>query len=263
MFQRAFTAAALASALLLAGCATGPAAITSQVQSYASMQGVALPSTYRLEVLPSQAQQASFARIEMAADTALTKVGLQRAPRPEQAKLVVQVGASAGEGRAQHPTWDPYYYGPRFGWGLGYGGGWYSGWNMHWMLMDTPPRVYLRAVKLVLRDAQSQRIVYETSAQYDEVRVNDDTIWQVLFDAALTGFPAPPAGPRQVTLLPAPAPAEAPAPQAPASVPLPAGKPVDTTLSAPAPAAPAGAVPATAAPVNGSAPVRPASELGR
>ncbi|MBP7932364.1 MAG: hypothetical protein KAZ21_03875, partial [Comamonas sp.] len=183
MFQRAFTAAALASALLLAGCATGPAAITSQVQSYASMQGVALPSTYRLEVLPSQAQQASFARIEMAADTALTKVGLQRAPHPEQAKLVVQVGASAGEGRAQHPTWDPYYYGPRFGWGLGYGGGWYSGWNMHWMMMDTPPRVYLRAVKLVLRDAQSQRIVYETSAQYDEVRVNDDTIWQVLFDA--------------------------------------------------------------------------------
>ena len=126
MFQRAFTAAALASALLLAGCATGPAAITSQVQSYASMQGVALPSTYRLEVLPSQAQQASFARIEMAADTALTKVGLQRAPRPEQAKLVVQVGASAGEGRAQHPTWDPYYYGPRFGWGLGYGGGYFD-----------------------------------------------------------------------------------------------------------------------------------------
>jgi hypothetical protein len=188
---------------------------------------------------------------------------LQRAPHPEQAKLVVQVGASAGEGRAQHPTWDPYYYGPRFGWGLGYGGGWYSGWNMHWMMMDTPPRVYLRAVKLVLRDAQSQRIVYETSAQYDEVRVNDDTIWQVLFDAALTGFPAPPAGPRQVTLLPAPAPAEAPAPQAPASVPLPAWQPVDTTLPPPAPAAPAGAVPATAAPVNGSAPVRPASELGR
>ena len=127
--------------------------------------------------------------------------------------------------------------------------------------MDTPPRVYLRAVKLVLRDAQSQRIVYETSAQYDEVRVNDDTIWQVLFDAALTGFPAPPTGPRQVTLLPAPA--EAPAPQAPASVPLPVWQPVDTTLPPPAPAAPAGAVPATAAPVNGSAPVRPASELGR
>ena len=127
------------------------------------------------------------------------------------------------------------------------------------MMMDTPPRVYLRAVKLVLRDAQSQRIVYETSAQYDEVRVNDDTIWQVLFDAALTGFPAPPAGPRQVTLLPAPA----AAPQAPASVPLPAWQPVDTTLPPAAQPAPAGAVPATAAPVNGSVPVRPASELGR
>jgi len=214
-------AAVLACALALAGCATGPTAITSDVQSYSSMQGVTLPATYRLEVLPSQAQQSSFAQIEAAAETALEKVGLKRDVRPDLARLVVQVGASAGEGRASHPTWDPYYYGPRFGWGLGYGGGWYSGWNMHWMMMDAPPRVYLRAVKLVLRDQQTQRIVYETSAQYDEVRVDDNTIWQALFDAALTGFPFPPSGPRQVTTQPKEvaspqaAPAATPAPTAP------------------------------------------------
>lgn len=218
-------AAVLGSALALAGCAIGPTAITSDVQSYSSMQGVTLPATYRMEVLPSQAQQASFAQIEAAAEAALEKVGLKRDVRPDLARLVVQVGASAGEGRASHPTWDPYYYGPRFGWGLGYGGGWYSGWNMHWAMMDAPPRVYLRAVKLVLRDQQTQRIVYETSAQYDEVRVDDSTIWPVLFDAALTGFPFPPSGLRQVTTPPkgATAQPQAPAPQAaPAATPAPA-----------------------------------------
>lgn len=219
----------VAAALALTGCATGTATLTSQVQSYSSMQGIALPATYRMEILPSQAQQESFSQIEYAAQAALERVGLHRDVRPDLARLVVQVGASATQARAQHPTFDPYYYGPRFGWGVGYGGGWHSHWGMNWMMADVPPLVQVRAVKLVLRDAQSQRIVYETSAQYDEVRLDEARIWQVLFEAALTGFPFPPAGPRQVTApryaapaaLPSvgdsTAPAPAPAPAAPAA----------------------------------------------
>ena len=52
--------AVLASAAVLAGCASGPRQITSSVQTYASMGGVQLPATYRLELLPSQTQQQSF-----------------------------------------------------------------------------------------------------------------------------------------------------------------------------------------------------------
>lgn len=199
--------AVLASAAVLAGCASGPRQITSSVQTYASMGGVQLPATYRLELLPSQTQQQSFARVEAAAEQALRRVGLTRDPRPELARLVVQVGATASQGRAYHPAYDDWFYGPRFGWGMAYGGRWGGGLGMNWM-MDTPPMVYYRAVKLVLRDQQTQQIVYETSAEYDEVRMDDQVIWNVLFDAALTDFPNPPAGTRQVrtTLQAKPAP---------------------------------------------------------
>lgn len=223
---RWLAAALVMAAFALGGCASGPRTITSQVQSYASMQQVRLPTTYRMEILPSQEQQTSFSQIEYAAQEALQRAGLKRAAQPEQARLVVQVGASASQGRAYHPSYDPYFYGgPRFGWGLGYGGGWHGSWGMRWM-MDTPPMVYLRAVKLVLRDAQSQRIVYETSAQHDEVSVDDSRIWQVLFDAALSDFPNPPQGPRQV----------------------------QTTLSAPQPKAQGQELPAAATPANSATP---------
>lgn len=195
----------LAGCAWLTGCASGPREIATSVQSYASMSAVALPATYRMELLPSQSQRQSFARVEAAAEAALHRVGLTRDVRPDLARLVVQVGATASQGRAWHPAYDDYYmYGPRFGWGVGYGGRWGSTFGMNWMLRDYPPMVQYRAVKLVLRDQQTQQIVYETSAEYDEVQVDDGVIWGLLFDAALTGFPDPPQGERQVrALLPA------------------------------------------------------------
>lgn len=200
-------AALLTVTAVLAGCASGPRQITSSVQTYASMAGVKLPTTYRMELLPSQSQQASFARVEAAAEKALQRVGLTRDPRPDLARLVVQVGATATQGRAYHPAYDDWFYGPRFGWGMGFGGP-RMGFGMHWM--DTPPLVYYRGVKLVLRDQQTQQIVYETSAAYDEVWMDDNVIWNILFDAALTDFPHPQQGTRTVvtTLTPiAPVPA--------------------------------------------------------
>ena len=212
-------AALLTVTAVLAGCASGPRQITSSVQTYASMAGVKLPTTYRMELLPSQSQQASFARVEAAAEKALQRVGLTRDPRPDLARLVVQVGATATQGRAYHPAYDDWFYGPRFGWGMGFGGP-RMGFGMHWM--DTPPLVYYRGVKLVLRDQQTQQIVYETSAAYDEVWMDDNVIWNILFDAALSDFPNPPQGSRTVrtTLTPIakPAtntPASAPATTAP------------------------------------------------
>ena len=96
--------AALVVAAALAGCATGPREITSSVQSYANMGGIHLPATYRMELLPSQTHQQSFARIEAAAQDALQRVGLTRDPRPDLARLVVQIGASAD--RAMPTTLD-------------------------------------------------------------------------------------------------------------------------------------------------------------
>lgn len=207
-------AALLAATAVLAGCASGPRQITSNVQSYASMAGVQLPATYRMELLPSQTQQQSFAKVEAAAEKALQRVGLTRDPRPDLARLVVQVGATASQGRAYHPAYDDWYYGPRFGFGMGFGGP-RMGMGMNWM--DAPPMVYYRGVKLVLRDQQTQKIVYETSAAYDEVWMDDNVIWNVLFDAALTDFPNPTQGSRTVrtTLTPPAPPAASPATLAP------------------------------------------------
>ena len=85
------------------------------------------------------------------------------------------------------------------------------------------------------------QIVYETSAQRQDVWTDDPAIFGILFDAALTGFPKPPQGQRNVRTVIQP----------------PGAQPASGTPSAPAqpaasaaPAAPATAAPATAAPVR-------------
>lgn len=244
--RRLALTALAAAALALAGCATGPREITSSVSSYSTLAQLPVPPTYRMELLPSMAQQQSFALIERQAEQALQRVGMVRDEAPGKAKLVVQVMAAASYGRASN--W-PYYGGPSpmFGWGLGYGGGrWGGGMGMGWM-MDVPPMVYYRSVKLVMRDQQTQKIVYETSAAYDEVWTDDRVIYSVLFDAALTGFPNPPQGDRAVrsTIQ------QLPANQAP-------GAAAGATPATPAPAA------ATTAPASTpAAPAAPAATPAR
>ena len=203
-------AAALAG---LAGCST-QRLVEGQVQSFSTLAAVPTPATYRIDRLPSQ-QMPSFEPLAALADQALARAGLQRddaAPR-----LLVQIGVQADT----VPRYDPFAgpYGP-YPWGFG---GWYGrGWGLHgtWRFNDPTP-LYRRAVSIVMRDATTQAVVYETSATHEDVWVADPAVYGVLFDAALQGFPQPPQGPRQVRLpLPAPA-GKAPAPgaSAPASAP--------------------------------------------
>lgn len=200
-------------AAVLAGCAS-TRTVDSDVRSFSTLAALPSPATYRLERLPSQqAQAASFAPIEALAQQSLARVGLQR--DDANARLIAQVGAS---GSYATPAYWPYG-GPYPSWslGLGYGGRWGWGMGANWM-MDRPPTLHRREVSLVLRDAATQQIVYETSAVYEDVWTNDPAIFGILFDAALTGFPRPPAGPRQVRTTLAP-PTAAAAPQAvPAAV---------------------------------------------
>lgn len=200
-----------AAAALLAGCA-GPRLVESDVSSYSSLSALPSPPTYRFERLPSQqAHAAAYAAIEAQAEAALARVGLRR--DDTQPRLIALLGAEGGY--AAPRNWP--YYGPdpfygRWGWGLGYGGRW--GMGASWM-MDAPPTLYHRKVSLVLRDAASGQVVYETSAAYEDVWTRDPAIYGVLFDQALTGFPRPPQGRRTVRteMLPAtaqPQPAAAP-----------------------------------------------------
>ncbi|MDR0226994.1 MAG: DUF4136 domain-containing protein [Burkholderiaceae bacterium] len=197
MNKRCIYAIALAATALLTGCAS-VREVQSTVQSYSTLGDLPAPPTYRLEVLPSQREaQTHFAAIESQAQQALARVGLQR--DDSRASLIVQIGADARYAR-DYAAW-PYYsgpWGPRWGWGLGYGrGGWGMGFGGNFMF-DGPPLEYYRAVSIVMRNATTQQIVYETSAQRQDVWTDDPAIFGILFDAALTGFPRPPQGARVV-----------------------------------------------------------------
>ncbi|MBS0505974.1 MAG: hypothetical protein JSR53_01190 [Proteobacteria bacterium] len=189
-WSRPVVALLLVATALLAGCA-GPRLVQSDVSSYSTLTTLPSPPTYRIERLPSQQlHAAAFAPIEAQAEAALARVGLRR--DDAQPSLVAQLGAEGGY--ATPRAWPYYGPDPFYGrWGYGRGWGWGPGW-----VMDAPPTLYHRKVSLVLRNAQTQQVVYETSATYEDVWTKDPAIYGVLFDQALSGFPQPPQGPRSV-----------------------------------------------------------------
>lgn len=184
-----------AAAAGLAGCST-QRLVDGRVQSFSTLAAVPAPPTYRIERLPSQLAP-SFEPIAALAGQALARAGLQRddaAPR-----LLVQVGVQADA----VPRYDEFgpYGAPPWGFGGWYGHGWGVGMGVGgiWR-MGGPTPLHRRAVSIVMRDAQSQAVVYETSAVHEDVWVSDPAVYGVLLDAALQGFPQPPQGPRQVRL---------------------------------------------------------------
>lgn len=186
--------AVLLTALALAGCAV-QRTVDSQVQSWSTLASLPQPPTYRLDLLPSQRQSRAFDAIVPMAHAALARAGLQQddaAPR-----LIAEIGVRTGTALADGP-WYPY--GPWGGWGGGFGWGHHFGMHAGWMLRDMPPTLYRNEVSVVLRDAATQKTVYETSASNEDVWTDAPRIFGVLFDAALAGFPTPPAGARQVRL---------------------------------------------------------------
>jgi len=183
---------------LLTGCASGPRLVEGNVNSFSTLTALPTPPTYRFERLPSQqAHSATWEPLEAQAEHALGKVGLQRADA--DARLIVQIGAAHGPRPAttRHSPWTAHYslyyadpfYGP-FGWGIGW-----NRWGMGWM-MDRPHPLHHRAVTLVLRDAASYEVLYESTAVHEDVWTDDPAIYGVLFEQALHGFPKPPSGPR-------------------------------------------------------------------
>lgn len=188
------------AAALAAGCST-TRIVDGRVHSFSTLSALPSPATYRLERLPSQ-QNLSFDPIAQLAEQALARVGLQR-DEASPPRLLVQIGVQADSVPRADPWGYPHspygYYGPS---PWAFGGGWYGrGWGVGgiWR-MGEPTPLHRRAVSLVMRDAQTQAVVYETSAVHEDVWVSDPAVYGVLLDAALQGFPQPPQGPRQVRL---------------------------------------------------------------
>ena len=182
--------AVLLTALALAGCAV-QRTVDSQVQSWSTLASLPQPPTYRLDLLPSQQQSRAFDAIVPMAHAALARAGLQQddaAPR-----LIAEIGVRTGTALADGP-WYPY--GPWGGWGGGFGWGHRSGVRARWMLRELPPTLYRNEVSVILRDAATQKTVYEISASNEDVWTDAPRIFGVLFDAVLAGFLTPSAGAR-------------------------------------------------------------------
>lgn len=184
-----------AATILLAGCATSYV-LDNTVQSFSSLAALPAAPTYRFERLPSQ-QAPDQVQLEIMADAALHKAGLRR----DDANPRYSVQVSARIQPVLSPWASPWdgWWGAGFGGhhrGFGFGfGGRMSNWESPW---------YHREVSVILRELATNRVVYETHASNDGPWSGSATVFPAMFEAAMQGFPAPPAGPRQVNITVAP-----------------------------------------------------------
>ncbi|WP_157667499.1 DUF4136 domain-containing protein [Comamonas serinivorans] len=223
-------AGALVAALVLAGCASGPLRVNTEVQAFSAPAGTAAPmqwqgARYRFDVLPSQSRL-DLAPLQAMTQAALDRHGLVR--DDASASLAVQVSASLRT--AWVDDWGPGGWGPwgpwRPGWrfGLGYG---YPGWG--WGGAYMPPSTYLRELRVAIQNLSTGQTVYETRARNESPSGLNDAIFAAMLNAALKDFPNAAAGVQTVvTDVPTePAPSArptgtAPTPSAPATPALPA-----------------------------------------
>ncbi len=178
--------------ILLTGC-SGMRLVDSQVNAFAPAP-VPAGSRYRFERLPSQQiHPEAQTQLEAMAEKALAKVGLTR--DDGAARYSVQVSATQ---RAEQTVLDR----PALGWNLGWmmgnggiavgGGGLFPG-------LDARTN-YWREVGLIIRERATQAVVFESRATHDGPWSDSNAILPAMLDAALQGFPNPPAGERRVNI---------------------------------------------------------------
>ena len=193
----------MAALLLSTGCSS-LRVIDSDVTTFALWPAAApVPgASYRFERLPSQQLLPAGSptvelpqdQLEALARDALNKVGLVN--NPANAAFDVQVSATAR--KIQRRAYDGRFMGgPSVAFSGGTAGG-FVGFSMPLMMYEPP--MYLREVSLVVRDARSHAVIYETRATHDGIWADARAVLPAMLAAALQGFPQPPAGTRRVNI---------------------------------------------------------------
>jgi hypothetical protein len=198
MIRSARFALVVAAATILSGCAS-TYTLDNQVQSFSQLATVPAQPTYRFERSLSQQADPAQQALEALADPALYRAGFRRddaAPR-----YSVQVSASTARSVSPYGDpwgpWGPWGFGG--GWGIGFGhrhfgaafGGPWPGGDSYW---------FHREVSVVVRELAGNKVVYETHAINDGPWLDNRAVLPAMFDAAMQGFPNPPAGPRRVDI---------------------------------------------------------------
>ncbi|CAN5429461.1 hypothetical protein BH10PSE16_BH10PSE16_12540 [soil metagenome] len=183
----------------MAGCAS-LRVVESDVSAFYNWSGTppAPGTAYRFERLPSQqvvgAQQDT---VEGLARTALAKVGMELNPAAPRYSVQVRISTHVIE----HLPYDGVGYD---GFGFATPGVFLGGGNRGTTFgMSFPMRFsdtyYRRELTLLVRDLTTSQIVFETRALNDGVQNETLAVLAAMLDAALQGFPQPPAGPRRIT----------------------------------------------------------------
>jgi hypothetical protein len=186
---------AVAAVALLGGCATSYV-VDNSVQSFSGLAALPAPATYRFERLPLQ-QAPVQAQLEAMADAALHQAGLRR----DDANPRYSVQVAGGMQPIFSPWADPW---DRWGWGWG---GWGVGLHHHRFGVGfgapfRPESVwYHREVSVVVRELASATVVFESRASNDGPWLDNTEVFPAMFQAAMQGFPNPPAGPRRVDVV--------------------------------------------------------------
>ncbi len=184
-------------AALLSGCA-GMRIVDTDVRAFSADRGVEVPATYRFERLPSQQARGDFRdRLEAIAQAALAKVGMQRDDLAPRYSVMIELQMA----RDPRAPWDDP---PLWGGGLYHrnavvlpnGGVVFV--PMVAMQFDIP--YFRREVHLLVRRLSDGVLVFESRANHDGRWSDDEAVLPAMFEAALSGFPNPPAGVRRIDI---------------------------------------------------------------
>ena len=192
-----FLLAAGAATLLLSGCASSYL-LDNQVQSFSQLSALPAQASYRFERSLSQQADPAQQALENLADPSLFRAGFRR----DDAAPHYSVQVSASTVRSLSPYGDPWgpWGGGWGGWGVGFhhrhfGGGFGGPWP------GGDPYWFHREVSVLVRELAGNKVVYETHAVNDGPWLDNRAVLPAMFDAAMQGFPTPPAGPRRVVVL--------------------------------------------------------------
>ncbi len=185
--------------------------VDSQVSAFSKFpQTPAAGASWSFERLPSQQslQEAAAARqskLEAWVAQELAKQGFAAKPvAAGEVQYTVQINA-----RMQRLESGPFDYPDPWGhFGAGYGGlpgrDYVVTGSGRVIYLPVFPRYnppwYVREVSLLIRDAKSKAIVYETQAKHEGRWADDEAVLPAMLAAALQGFPTPPEGKRMVNI---------------------------------------------------------------
>ena len=188
------------SGFFLTGCA-GLRVVESDVTAFYNWNAAPpAPGTpYRFERLPSQqAIGAQQDPIEGMARNALARVGMELNPATARYSVQVRVGTHVIEQTAYGNGYDGFGFATP-GVFLG-GGNRGAGFGLSFPIGGYSNTYYRRELTLLVRDLSTSQVVFETRAVNDGVQNETLAVLSSMMDAALQGFPQPPAGPRRISV---------------------------------------------------------------